>query len=284
MTRIMVPVALFMICIQFSLQAQVKPDPSVRQVLPAPPRTISPPPGESRPVDSSLTFRWAPVYLPGGAQAHYRLVVTPVFESQTPGEALEQNQPLFSRVLNAPSYEYGGGSPSFSLYPVAVGYTWQVQAVDTGGHPVASNLGKSEISTFKFKVIPPPVKKLIPETLICGTFRIDVEEYDKPSKSVDPQLPSVGFIDSRTFDPGAWRPYLQNPAFDMCTGRDIRWGARIVAAFTNEHIRAAVEQGRYSDSRASEYLIRILEERRDKIVARWLNAEDVPAAPIVSER
>ena len=78
MTRIMAPVALFLICIQFSLQAQVKPDPSVRQAIPAPTGTIS----------------------------------------------------------------------------------------------------------------SPPVKKLIPESLICGTFRIDVEEYDKPSKSVDPQLPS----------------------------------------------------------------------------------------------
>jgi hypothetical protein len=74
----MAPVALFLICIQFSLQAQVKPDPSVRQAIPAPTGTIS----------------------------------------------------------------------------------------------------------------SPPVKKLIPESLICGTFRIDVEEYDKPSKSVDPQLPS----------------------------------------------------------------------------------------------
>ena len=97
-------------------------------------------------------------------------------------------------------------------------------------------------------------------------------------RSVDPQLPSVGFVDSRTFDPGAWRPYLQNPAFDMCTRRDIRWGARIVAAFTNEHIRAAVEQGRYSDPRATEYLIRILEERRDKLVRRWLPTAEVVAA------
>ena len=96
--------------------------------------------------------------------------------------------------------------------------------------------------------------------------------------SVDPQLPSVGFIDSRTFDPGAWRPYLPNPAFDQRTERDIKWGARIVAAFTDQHIRAAVEQGQYSDPRATEYLVRILEERRDKIVRRWLTAEEATAA------
>jgi len=100
----------------------------------------------------------------------------------------------------------------------------------------------------------------------------------KWERSTDPQLPGVGFIESATFDPGAWRPYLANPAFDLRTERDIKWGARIVAAFTNEHIRAAVEQGRYSDPRAIEYLVRILEERRDKIVRRWLTAEEAAAA------
>jgi hypothetical protein len=93
--------------------------------------------------------------------------------------------------------------------------------------------------------------------------------------SVDPGLPSVGFIDSKTFNPAAWRPYLQNPALDERTERDIKWGARIVAAFTDELIRTAVETGQYSDPRATEYLVRILEERRDKIVQRWLTSEEL---------
>ena len=100
--------------------------------------------------------------------------------------------------------------------------------------------------------------------------------------SIDPLLPGVGFVDAETFDPGAWRPYLPNPAFDARTERDIKWGARIVAAFTDEHIRAAVEQGRYSDPRATEYLVRILEARRDKIVRRWLTAGEAVAAPSLS--
>ena len=36
--------------------------------------------------------------------------------------------------------------------------------------------------------IPPVVKKFIPESLIAGTFRIDVEEYDRQSRSVNPKL------------------------------------------------------------------------------------------------
>jgi hypothetical protein len=110
-------------------------------------------------------------------------------------------------------------------------------------------------------------------------FTFSLFPYDWEA-SVDPGLVSVGFIDSDTFEPGAWRPYLSNPAFDVRTTRDTQWGARIVGSFTDAHIRAAVEQGRYSDPRATEYLVRILAERRDKIVRKWLPAGE--AAVVLS--
>jgi len=87
---------------------------------------------------------------------------------------------------------------------------------------------------------------------------------------VDPHMPSVGFVESKVFDPAGWRPDYPNPAFDERTERDVRWGARIVAGFTDDHIRAAVEAGHYTDPRAAEYITRILIERRDKLVRRWL--------------
>jgi len=96
--------------------------------------------------------------------------------------------------------------------------------------------------------------------------------------SVDPHMPSVGFIESKTFDPARWRPDYPNPAFDQRTERDVRWGARIVAGFTDEHIRAVVAAGQYSDPRAAEYVTRTLIERRDKLVNRWLG----PVAPPIS--
>jgi hypothetical protein len=94
----------------------------------------------------------------------------------------------------------------------------------------------------------------------------------KHERAVDPMLPAAGFIESTVFDPGRWRPYLPNPAWDERTDRDVRWGARIVAAFSDELIRAAVAEGKYSDPRTSEYLTRILIERRDKIARHWLGA------------
>jgi hypothetical protein len=86
----------------------------------------------------------------------------------------------------------------------------------------------------------------------------------------DPHLPAAGYLETETFDPDSWRPFLPNPAFDARTERDIRWGARIVIGFTEEMIRAAVERGRYSDPRVTEYLVRALMERREKLVHRWL--------------
>jgi hypothetical protein len=89
-------------------------------------------------------------------------------------------------------------------------------------------------------------------------------------RSVDPNIPAVGFVEGEVFDPARWRPDYPNPAFDARTDRDVRWGARIVAGFTDEHIRAAVSAGRYSDPRAAAYVTRVLIQRRNKIVARWL--------------
>lgn len=88
--------------------------------------------------------------------------------------------------------------------------------------------------------------------------------------TVDPGIPSVGMVESVKFDPVRWRPDYPNPAFDERTERDVRWGARIVAAFSNEHIEAAVKAAQYSDPRAAQYVTRVLQERRDKIVRSWI--------------
>ena len=94
--------------------------------------------------------------------------------------------------------------------------------------------------------------------------------------TVDPGIPSVGFVESKEFDPSGWRPDFPNPAFDDRTVRDVRWGARIVAGFSDEMIRTAVAAGRYSDPRAAEYVTQVLVERRDKLVRRWLGADPPP--------
>jgi hypothetical protein len=102
--------------------------------------------------------------------------------------------------------------------------------------------------------------------------------------AVEPGIEGVGFIDSDTFDPEGWRPFLPNAAFDARTPRDIRWGARIIAGFDDSLIRAAVRQGHYSDPRAEECLVNVLRARRDKIVRRWLPEVADRAARVESGR
>lgn len=94
----------------------------------------------------------------------------------------------------------------------------------------------------------------------------------------DPEIPAVGFFEDDAFDPEGWRPFLPNPAFDERTERDVRWGARIVAAFSDEHIQAAVAQAKYTDPRAAAYIAQTLMDRRDKLVRRWLGDDGAAAA------
>ena len=90
--------------------------------------------------------------------------------------------------------------------------------------------------------------------------------------------PSVGRIEAEAFNPLAWKPEYPNPAFDNMRPDDAFWAARIVSRFSDEAIRAVVEKARYSDPAATEYLTRVLIQRRDKVVAAWINQ----VCPVVS--
>lgn len=82
-------------------------------------------------------------------------------------------------------------------------------------------------------------------------------------------FPEVGYFENETFRPGDWVPTYPNPAFERCTNRDGYWGAKILMAFTDEDIAAAVEMGRYANPGAAAELTRLLIERRDMIGRYW---------------
>jgi len=80
----------------------------------------------------------------------------------------------------------------------------------------------------------------------------------------------IGIFESEKYDPGSWKPntpeympFLDADRFDKF------WGAKIVIRFTQDQLRAAVEQGRYSDPRAADYILRILFERQRKTARYW---------------
>jgi hypothetical protein len=84
-------------------------------------------------------------------------------------------------------------------------------------------------------------------------------------------LSEVGYWESRIYDPDGFEPLTPNTAFAMRTDRDGYWAAKIVSAFRDEHIRAAVAQGDYSDPRAAELVGSVLIERRDRIAEHWFS-------------
>jgi hypothetical protein len=84
-------------------------------------------------------------------------------------------------------------------------------------------------------------------------------------------IASVGYYESAIYSPGDFRQMVPQPAFREMTDRDGYWGAKLVASFSDEQIGAAVESAHYDDPRASEYLVRTLIARRDKIARHWFS-------------
>jgi len=85
-----------------------------------------------------------------------------------------------------------------------------------------------------------------------------------------PDYPSIGRFEGDFFQPERWKAEYPNPAFQRMDEADAFWAARIVARFTDEDVRALVEEGRLSNPEAEDYLYRTLLKRRDKVVAHWL--------------
>ena len=83
--------------------------------------------------------------------------------------------------------------------------------------------------------------------------------------------PSIGWFESSSFEPDAWKPNYPNAAFSNMQPDDAFWGARLVSRFSDAAIRAIVEQAGYDDPQAVDYLTRTLVRRRDLIARTWLN-------------
>jgi hypothetical protein len=85
------------------------------------------------------------------------------------------------------------------------------------------------------------------------------------------QMKAVGNFTATAFDPLAWKPNYPNPAFVEMTPLDGYWGAKHVMAFSDEQIRAIVEEGRFQDPKVVDYITRELESRRDMTGRAWFS-------------
>ncbi|MBD3222068.1 hypothetical protein GF314_12585 [bacterium] len=84
-------------------------------------------------------------------------------------------------------------------------------------------------------------------------------------------LDEVAHFHSLHFDPRSWSPIYPNSAFANLTTEDGYWAAKIVSAFTDRDLRIMVEQGRYQDPRAVDWLVEHLGRRRDIIARTWFD-------------
>ncbi|MGH7898837.1 MAG: hypothetical protein ACREQQ_12855 [Candidatus Binatia bacterium] len=90
--------------------------------------------------------------------------------------------------------------------------------------------------------------------------------------------PALGYFSSRAFDPEDWVTDFPNAVFDRATPRDEYWGAKLVASFSDEDIRALVGAGEWSDPRAAELLSQTLIARRREIARAFLDSRSVNPA------
>ena len=101
----------------------------------------------------------------------------------------------------------------------------------------------------------PMVKRLLTLGLAVSPWQtVDYEEH-----------PQIGKFEGDKFEPEEWKPRVPVAALLRARADDTLWAALRVMAFTDEHIRAAVKTGKYSDPAAEELLTGVLIKRRDKI-------------------
>ena len=86
-----------------------------------------------------------------------------------------------------------------------------------------------------------------------------------------PDLPVRRPLRGGVLHPGALEAGVPERAFDNMRADDAFWAARLLAAFDDDLIRAAVKSGQFSDPEADAYLAQTLITRKDKILQHWLN-------------
>ena len=90
-------------------------------------------------------------------------------------------------------------------------------------------------------------------------------------ESVSPERhPIFGYYEVERFDPDGWRNGYSNPAYQRRTERDSAWMARIIARFGEPQLRAVVSAGQFSRPEYSEFLVRVLAGRRERLLERFL--------------
>jgi hypothetical protein len=97
--------------------------------------------------------------------------------------------------------------------------------------------------------------------------------WERPWHDIEYRVfPQVGRIEAERFDPDLWRPEAPNAAFQHMLPEDAFWAARIVSRFSDEAIRAIVQEADLQAPEAEAHLASVIARRRDKVLARYFGA------------
>ena len=132
----------------------------------------------------------------------------------------------------------------------------------------ASTLGSGSTAAQKPRAGNEYIWEARPTFITMLTFGLYVRPWIKVQY---PDLPSIGRIEAAYFAPERWKPEYPNSAFDNMRADDAFWAARLLTAFDDDLIRAAVKSAQFSDPEADAYLAQTLITRKDKILQAWLN-------------
>jgi hypothetical protein len=84
-----------------------------------------------------------------------------------------------------------------------------------------------------------------------------------------PDIVGLGFFDHAHYEPAGFSPQQPYRPFRVADELDGFWGTKLVMRLTPELIRVAVEQGRYPDPRAVDYLTDTLVARQRRLGGYW---------------
>ena len=95
-----------------------------------------------------------------------------------------------------------------------------------------------------------------------------------------PDIPALGRIESSYFTPEDWKPEYPNSAFANARPEDRFWAARILAGISDDGVRAVVDTARYTDSKATGYLVETLITRKNKVLEELVECDQPAREPV----
>ncbi|HSK02545.1 MAG TPA: hypothetical protein VK932_14935, partial [Kofleriaceae bacterium] len=96
--------------------------------------------------------------------------------------------------------------------------------------------------------------------------------WKRPWEGIErPALRGVGLLEAAHYDPGAWRPNSLYWPLEDKDRFDAFWGAKLLMRFSPAQLAAIVGEARFTDPRASRYMLEALIARQRKTARYWFD-------------